>query len=74
VADFVESCIRWRKSKASGGTNCVEVAVAAGSALIRDSADSRGPVLRVPTPAWSVFLASVHENNFDLCPDLSSSS
>jgi Domain of unknown function (DUF397) len=70
VADFEESCISWRKSTTSGGGGCVEAAVADGSVLIRDSANSHGPVLRVPASAWSVFVASVREKNFDPHPDL----
>jgi Domain of unknown function (DUF397) len=67
VADFKESCTRWRKSTASSGGSCVEVAVADGSVLIRDSANLPGPVLSVPSSAWSVFLASLHEKDFDSC-------
>lgn len=65
MADFEESCIRWRKSTASSSGGCVEVAVADGSVLIRDSANLPGPVLSVPTSVWSVFLASLHEKDFD---------
>lgn len=65
VADFEESRIRWRKSTASSGGTCVEVAVADGSVLIRDSANPGGPVLRVPTSAWPALLASARERDFD---------
>jgi hypothetical protein len=65
VADFEESRIGWRKSTASSGGTCVEVAVANGSVHIRDSANPGGPVLRVPTSAWSVFLTSAHRKDFD---------
>ena len=66
MADFEVSCIVWRKSTASNSGACVEVAVADGSMLIRDSANPGGPVLRVSTSAWSVFLTSARENNPDL--------
>jgi hypothetical protein len=59
VADFEESCIRWRKSTASSSGGCVEVAVADGLVLIRDSVNLDGPVLRVSTAAWSVLLTSL---------------
>ena len=70
MADFEESHIGWRKSTASSGGTCVEVAVADGSVLIRDSTNRGGPVLRVPASSWSVFLASAHETNFDFRPSL----
>ena len=70
MPDFERSSIAWRKSTASNSGACVEVAFANGLVLIRDSADQGGPVLRVPTPAWSAFLASARENNFDIHPDL----
>jgi Domain of unknown function (DUF397) len=62
VADFEESCITWRKSTASNSGGCVEVAVAAESVLIRDSVFPDGPVLRVSTAAWSVFLTSLADS------------
>jgi hypothetical protein len=58
VADFEESCITWRKSTASNSGGCVEVAVADASVLIRDSVRPDGPMLRVSTAAWSVFVTS----------------
>jgi len=65
VADFEESRIGWRKSTASSSGACVEVAVTDRSVLIRDSANPGGPVLKVPTSAWPVFLASAGKKNFD---------
>jgi hypothetical protein len=56
VADFEEPCDEWRSSTTSGEANCVEVAVARGSVLIRDSADRDGTVLKFPPVAWSAFL------------------
>ena len=72
MADFKESIIVWRKSTASNSGGCVEVAVADGSVFIRDSANLDGPVLRVPTSAWSVFLTFAREKNSDHRPDLGS--
>lgn len=50
--------LTWRKSTASGGTGgeCIEVAAAASSVLIRDSRDRSGPVLAVSAPGWAEFL------------------
>lgn len=56
--------LRWRKSTASGGGDCVEVAVGAGVALVRDSKDPSGPILSVSLPAWKTFLAGLREGLF----------
>jgi hypothetical protein len=56
VADFEEPGIAWRKSLASDSGGCVEVAVARGSVLVRDSANRDGALLRFPPAAWSAFL------------------
>lgn len=51
----------WRKSNASGSDNCVEVAAARGSVLIRDSKDLHGPILTFSGPEWARFLARMHK-------------
>jgi len=56
VADTEESRIAWRKSSASGETDCVQVAAVAGRVLIRDSANRDGAVLGFPSAAWSAFV------------------
>ena len=56
VADFREPCIAWRKSTASDSGNCVEVAIAEGSVLIRDSANRDGVMLRFSPAVWCAFL------------------
>lgn len=46
----------WRKSSFSGGnggTDCVEVALPAEAAALRDSKNRRGPVLVVPRASWA---------------------
>jgi hypothetical protein len=58
VAESDEQSVSWRKSAASGPSNCIEVAAHGGSVLIRDSADPSGVVLSLPSRAWSAFLAS----------------
>ena len=66
MANFEEPYIAWRKSAASGSTNCVEVAVVGGSVLIHDSANRDGVVLSFSSAAWSAFLAHAHSKGFDL--------
>ena len=66
MANFEEPCIAWRKSKASNTGSCVEVAVVGGSVLVRDSADSSGPMLELPPAAWSAFLARAVRTDLDL--------
>jgi hypothetical protein len=57
VASFEEPCVVWRKSTASNSGGCVEVAVAGGEILIRDSMNRNGAMLRLPPGVWSGFLA-----------------
>ncbi|MEU2982420.1 DUF397 domain-containing protein [Streptomyces hirsutus] len=51
--------LAWFKSSYSGGGggNCVEVAVRAEAVHVRDSKDTRRPVLAVSRRAWSAFTA-----------------
>lgn len=50
---------RWRKSSYSGaGNDCVEVAVAAGSAAVRDSKDPSGGALEFGSACWAGFVSS----------------
>lgn len=65
MADFEELCIVWRRSTRSGSGNCVEVAVAGGLVLIRDSVNPDGVVLRLPPMRWSAFLADARTRDFD---------
>ena len=51
----------WRKSSASGGESCVEVAAAKSSILIRDSKDPHGSTLTFSGPEWALFLACMHK-------------
>lgn len=66
MAEFDESCVMWRRSTASGATNCVEVATVDGSVLIRDSVNPDGIVLRLAPAAWSAFLARARIKDFGL--------
>ncbi len=60
----------WRKSSASGGNggDCVEVAFAGESVLIRHSRNPTGPVLSFTHSEWQAFLAGTRNGEFDL-PD-----
>ncbi len=52
--------IVWRTSSYTGGQgNCVEVAAATGTVLVRDTKDRKGPVLAVPAATWRAFLADI---------------
>lgn len=66
MGDFEEPCITWRKSTASNSGSCVEVAVAGGSVLIRDSVNPDGVVLRLPPAVWSAFLARTRSKDSGL--------
>ncbi len=50
----------WRTSSYTGSSgDCVEVAAAAGSVLVRDTKDREGPVLAVSATAWRAFLDDI---------------
>lgn len=50
----------WRKSSYSlNQGNCVETASAAGSVLVRDTANRDGGTLAIGAAAWSAFTASL---------------
>ena len=66
MPDFEEPCIAWRKSTKSAPSNCVEVAVAGGSVLIRDSANPDGVVLSLSPAVWSAFLLHVPRTDLRL--------
>lgn len=52
----------WRRSSFSGGnggTECVEVALPRGAAVVRDSKDADGAVLHVGRSGWVSLLGAV---------------
>jgi hypothetical protein len=51
----------WRKSSYSGanGGNCVEIAAAARTVVVRDSKDPEGPVLAFGPNDWQQFADQV---------------
>jgi hypothetical protein len=56
----VESAeLRWRKSSVCDPSECLEVAHQGDRILIRDSANSSGPVLDVHRDQWRTFVGSV---------------
>jgi hypothetical protein len=57
------SGMRWRKSSFSGGTgggndDCVEVAVTDTATALRDSKNTTGPALVLPSAAWTALLTA----------------
>jgi Domain of unknown function (DUF397) len=61
-----QESIVWRKSTASGGTNCVEVSFGETLVHVRDSKDRGGPVLSFTRPEWMAFLAGAREGGFGI--------
>ncbi|MCP3819862.1 DUF397 domain-containing protein [Streptomyces sp. A3M-1-3] len=51
--------LEWTKSSysASDSNDCVEVAAAPGTVLVRDSKNTQGPQLAVTPAAWTDFVA-----------------
>lgn len=56
----------WRKSRMSTTSDCVEVAFAGSTILLRHSKDPAGPVLAFTAREWTAFLAGVRNGEFDL--------
>jgi len=56
----------WRKSSASVGENCVEVAVDRELVYIRHSGRDESPVLEFSHQAWHAFVAGVLKGEFTL--------
>ena len=59
--------LRWRKSRASASSNCVEVAVGGETVFVRDSkAVPEGPALAFTRSEWDAFVTGVHAGEFSL--------
>ncbi|MFB4305612.1 DUF397 domain-containing protein [Actinomadura sp. GTD37] len=56
----------WRKSRRSGGGDCVEIAFDGASVLVRDSKDHRGAVLTIPVAQWRILRCSIARGHGDL--------
>lgn len=65
MAKFDTLRLVWRKSRASGTSNCVEVAFDEQSVLVRHSKDPLGPVLAFSRSEWAAFLAGVRKGEFE---------
>jgi Domain of unknown function (DUF397) len=63
VADSGQTYI-WRRSTVSGGGNCVEVAFADQSVLVRSSRDPLGSVLSFSRQEWIAFLEGASKGEF----------
>ena len=63
--------IAWRKSSTSQGTggDCVEVAFAEESVLVRHSRDPGGSILSFTQSEWRAFLTGTRDGEFDLPED-----
>jgi hypothetical protein len=56
--------LTWRKSTASGKTNCVEIAFSETLIHVRDSKNPGGPMLSFTRGAWLTFLAASRNGAF----------
>ncbi len=55
----------WRKSSASGTSDCVEVASFSESVLVRDSKQNFPHALRFTPPEWRKFLSRLRTGKFE---------
>lgn len=55
----------WRKSRASGTSNCVEVAFLEEVVLVRNSRDPSTPPMEFSPGEWDAFLHGVRNGEFD---------
>lgn len=58
--------LHWRKARASanGGGNCVEVALAGSTVLVRNSRHPAGPVLAFTVEGWDAFIRAARSDQF----------
>ena len=57
--------LRWRTARRSAANGaCVEVALATGTILVRDSKQA-GPIISYTGRSWRTFLAAVKRGHFD---------
>jgi hypothetical protein len=61
-----QGSLLWKKSTASGGYGCVEVARAGEMIHVRDSKAPSGPALAFSGLEWEAFLASARAGQFDI--------
>jgi hypothetical protein len=65
VAEFDVTELVWRRSSASGLSDCVEIAVTEGSIIVRHSKNPAGPTLTFSESEWRAFLLGVRNGEFD---------
>ncbi|MFI5907964.1 DUF397 domain-containing protein [Dactylosporangium sp. NPDC051541] len=53
---------QWRKSSRSGGTNCVEAAMASDRVIVRDSKCSAGPTISFLAADWTAFVQALQRD------------
>jgi len=66
MTDRPQDVLLWRKARASGVGNCVEVAASGGTIYLRDSKCPAGPTLAFTITEWTAFLAGVQAGEFNL--------
>jgi hypothetical protein len=59
MADYDEPALTWRKSTRSNSGGCLEVAIAHGIVLLRDSKCPNGFILSFTPHAWAALVAEV---------------
>jgi hypothetical protein len=59
MADYDEPVLTWRKSARSNSGGCLEIAVARGIVLLRDSKRPDGFILSFTPHAWVALVAEV---------------
>jgi hypothetical protein len=69
VADYDgEPAPIWRKSTRSDSGGCLEVALANGIVLLRDSKRPDGSILSIAPRAWTALIAEVRCSAIDIAP------
>lgn len=57
----------WRRSSHSGGgNNCVEAAQIGAAVAVRDSKNSEGRPVTLPSSAWRALIGQMKDGEFDL--------
>jgi len=63
MADVESEHLNWRISSKSSGSNCVEVALLPGLALVRDSNNRSGAMLTVSSSGWHDFIDCIRSED-----------
>jgi hypothetical protein len=64
----IEPTLIWRKSTRSDSGGCIEVALANGIVLLRDSKRRDGSILSIAPRAWTTLIAEVRGSAIDIAP------